>query len=414
MSDSLPRNAANLANHARIETTALRSRRRACARILGSTLMLAGGTAIGQEKHSHGGGDDLAPVRLITKEDLRQPSVVRDISPLTIELEPLVETDSIPVVTALASDPSGSYLAIAGDDHAIRIYSTGQQRVIRTFKMHRDWIRSLQFAPVTDQPQRTADAAGKHLPPVKLFSGADDGLVYSWHGEAPVAIADFGFPIRSLSFSAEQNLLAIGGFNKKIVVFDVQNESFRHILECDCGDQRTVRFSPDGTKLLCGGRDGEVNVWETATGRVLAKYTAHRGRIFTAGFSSDGSKITSVGEDRRLVHYDLVAQNALPQSLELPAKLMSMCLINDSIVAMSGADNTIKLFDFAANDVIAELDDHEGTVAVMCRVGRMLASGSFDTTVKLWNLDHVEERRRLSGRPVGLTPLEVDEKLRIR
>ncbi|HBE72277.1 MAG TPA: hypothetical protein DDW52_29435, partial [Planctomycetaceae bacterium] len=237
----------------------------------------------------------------------------------------------------------------------------------------------------------------------------------SWqHGQPPLAIADFGFAIRALSYSASQGLLAIGGFNEKIVVFDVRNRAFRHTLQCDCGDQRTVSFSPDGTKLLCGGRDGEVNVWETQTGNVLAKYRAHRGRIFTAGFSSDSSKITSVGEDRRLVHYDLLAQKVLPQSLELPAKLMSMCLINDSIVAMSGADNKIKLYDFAANDLIAELDDHEGTVAVMCPIGPMLASGSFDTTVKLWNLNRVEERRQLSGRPVGHTPLEVDEKLRIR
>ncbi|GAB5401866.1 MAG: WD40 repeat domain-containing protein [Aureliella sp.] len=400
MSQKLPKNASigkPSVNHLRQRQL---SRRAAVARVFAGGTLALGGAITARAQDTRG----LPKTRLISKEDLaaRQP-IPGSIVPHVIELQPLEETDSIPVVTALASDASGSYLAIAGDDHAVRIYSTELKRVIRTVKAHVDWIHALQF----DSPP----AGSTNVP--RLYSAGDDGFVYCWQqGQPPVSLAKFEFAIRSLSFSTDRNLLAVGGFDERIVLFDTQSRRYKRVLTCDCGDQRTVRFSPDGSQLLCGGRDGEVNVWNSETGQKIACYAAHSGRIHTASFSSSGDKITSVGEDRRLVQYDLAAQRVLPLPLELPSKLMSMSLINDSIVAIAGADNSIQLYDFNAEQLIANLTSHEGTVAVLCPVGKMLASGSFDTTVRIWDLEEVDAQRR--QQPVRMTPIEVDDKLRIR
>ena len=93
---------------------------------------------------------------------------------------------------------------------------------------------------------------------------------------------------------------------------------------------------------------------------------------------------------------------------------MSMSLINDSIVAIAGADNSKQLYDFENEKIIADLHSHEGTVAVLCPLGKMLASGSFDTTVRIWDLESIDAQRAHSEQPVRFNPLAVDENLRIR
>lgn len=383
----------------------LLARRQMLQRCIGGALAVCTATSANAQDR-----DAIPSGKPVTRAELEaRKSLDRDFVPHVIKLEPLEETDSIPVVTALASDPSGTYLAIAGDDHAVRIYSNELKRVIITAKAHTDWIHALQFGSAIELDNNAATDLSFEVP--KLYSAGDDGQVICWQqGEPPQAV-DFSFPIRSLSYSTEENLLAVGGFDQHIVLFDTKTQRLRSKLKCDCGDQRTVRFSPDGRRVLCGGRDGEIKVWDTETAALITAYKAHTGRIFTASFSSDGNRVTSVGEDRRLAQYDLAGQRLLPSSLELPNKLMAMSLINDSIVAIAGADNSIQLYDFQNEILVANLIAHEGTVAVLCPLGKMLASGSFDTTVRIWDLEQFDARRR---QPVGLMPIRVDEKLRIR
>ena len=92
---------------------------------------------------------------------------------------------------------------------------------------------------------------------------------------------------------------------------------------------------------------------------------------------------------------------------------MSMCLINDNMVAAAGADNSIVLVDVQSNQAVAQLKGHTGTVAVMLPCGEYVASWSFDTTIRIWNLAHIAERGAQAGRPVG-APLKFDSKLQIR
>ncbi|MDX1929341.1 MAG: hypothetical protein SFV81_22635 [Pirellulaceae bacterium] len=94
-------------------------------------------------------------------------------------------------------------------------------------------------------------------------------------------------------------------------------------------------------------------------------------------------------------------------------RLMSMCLINDQLVAVAGSDNSIHLYGMMIDDVIAKLKGHFGTVAIMCPCGEMLASGSFDTSVRTWDLAAEVPQQAKSTMPVGLAPLDVDAKMRI-
>lgn len=319
---------------------------------------------------------------------------------LEIPLDPLRPELSPPVVTALASSRDGLYLAAAGDDHVIRLIDVEQGRVVGNFSGHTDWIQTLVFSASSKQ----------------LYSSGNDGRVLLWEaGQVePQEVLRLPYAVRCLSLSTHKQLLAVGGFGTEVGLWDLREGKWHLKFSCSCGDQRCVRFSPDGERLLCGGRDGNIRVWDTTTGEELMHVPLHRDRVHTAAFSADGRVVTSVGDDRRIVRYDLLAQQVTLDRELKGAKLRSLCLINDYLIAAAGADNAIHIFDVLADEELGKLTGHTGSVAVMCSCADMLVSGSFDTTVRLWKIDSSLLQVRGITKPVGLAPLEVDRNMEIR
>lgn len=308
---------------------------------------------------------------------------------------------SAPVVTALAASRDGRFLAAAGDDHVIRLLDVASSRVVGEFAGHTDWIQTLVFSADSKQ----------------LYSSGNDGRVLRWEygrPNSPDEVVRLPFAVRCLSLSTQKQFLAVGGFGEEVGIWNLQTARWHLKFSCSCGDQRCVRFSPAGDRLLCGGRDGHLRVWDTATGAELAHVPLHSRRVHTAAFSTDGNIVTSVSDDRHLVRYDLSAGKVTLDRELKGAKLRSLCLINDYLIAAAGADNAIHIFDVLADEELGKLTGHTGSVAVMCSCADMLVSGSFDTTVRLWKLEPSLRNVRGLTKPVSRAPLEVDQNMEIR
>jgi WD40 repeat protein len=66
-----------------------------------------------------------------------------------------------------------------------------------------------------------------------------------------------------------------------------------------------LTFSPDGKLLAAGGTDGQVHLWEVATGRKLFLLTGHDGWVRTLCFSNDGRYLASGSGDRTIRVWDI-------------------------------------------------------------------------------------------------------------
>jgi WD40 repeat protein len=130
-----------------------------------------------------------------------------------------------------------------------------------------------------------------------------------------------------------------------------------------------VLFSPDGKTLASGGKDGEVRLWDTATGEQRHTLLGHPEGGASLAFSPDGKTLASGGGDR-----------------------------------------TIKLWDVATGQEKATLQGHTAGVSGLAFSpdGKTLASGSADQTVRLWAVATGAELRVLStghaGRLVPFSP----------
>jgi WD40 repeat protein/uncharacterized protein YndB with AHSA1/START domain len=64
------------------------------------------------------------------------------------------------------------------------------------------------------------------------------------------------------------------------------------------GGLMSIAASGDGKRLVTGGNDGLVRVWDAATGNELATMKGHGGAVFCVAFSPDGKRVASSSADR--------------------------------------------------------------------------------------------------------------------
>lgn len=321
-----------------------------------------------------------------------------------IRLKSLDDATSAPVVTALAASPDGRFIAIAGDDHAIRILDANSGEEVQVVIGHSDWIRCLAFRSQAD---------GETLP--LLYSAGDDGRVLEWTYAQPLQSRELirlPFAVRTLDISDDDQMLAIGGFSTDVLVWDLSSDLLAQRFRSESQSQNCVQFSPDGTHVACGDRSGMLTVWNVASGERVAAYELHRNGISALAFSRDGRHLTSAGADRRLVRLDLTTGRTLWERELGPSKLQALCVIDEQTVAAAGSDNRIRLYDIATDSVKVELEGHWGSVAVLAPFGSKLISGSFDTTVRIWDLKAAGNQSSV-GLPV-LAPVQIDTGWQIR
>ena len=235
-------------------------------------------------------------------------------------------------------------------------------------------------------------------------------------------------PIYAVAISPDNRMVASGGAGKMnrgdsepsglIRMWDLLTKELRPILRSK-SPVSTLTFSPNSRMLAAGNGDGTIQIWDAGTGELIREYKDHKESVWKVDFSPDNKWLLSVSLDGTSLLKNLRADGE-----ELPifnqhgtpihaASFSPVDKDDEYTFATGGADKSIQLWKAHTknnNDLLRDnqtLYGHNDSVWILefSRDGQDLASGSLDGTVRLWDLDILRERFKITGHTGGIKAL---------
>ena len=66
-----------------------------------------------------------------------------------------------------------------------------------------------------------------------------------------------------------------------------------------------MSFSPDGERIVSGGSDNTLKVWDAQTGQETLTLKGHSSVVRSVSFSTDGKRIVSGSHDKTVKVWDI-------------------------------------------------------------------------------------------------------------
>uniref|UniRef100_A0A2K6S5U8 Transducin beta like 3 n=1 Tax=Saimiri boliviensis boliviensis TaxID=39432 RepID=A0A2K6S5U8_SAIBB len=115
-----------------------------------------------------------------------------------------------------------------------------------------------------------------------------------------------------MAFDPTSTLLATGGCDGAVRVWDIVRHYGTHHFRGSPGVVHLVAFHPDPTRLLLfsSAADAAIRVWSLQDRSCLAVLTAHYSAVTSLAFSADGHTMLSSGRDKICIIWDLQSHQA--------------------------------------------------------------------------------------------------------
>lgn len=206
--------------------------------------------------------------------------------------------------------------------------------------------------------------------------------------------------IANLAFDPSGAMLASGGYDKTVKVWDFDSGALLRTLEGHRGTIFSVAFSPMGKMLASGSFDTTVRLWDLGSGRLLRTLVGHESIVSSIAFDPTGQMLAGGGRDRTVKLWE-VGSGKLLRILEGHSNDVVSVAFDPLgwAIATASRDNTVRLWEVASGRILHILEGHGGFVLSVAfdPTGQTLASGSRDNTVKLWEVATGKLLRTLEG-----------------
>jgi serine/threonine protein kinase len=233
-----------------------------------------------------------------------------------------------------------------------------------------------------------------------VFAGGYDGAVWMWQRETGELIRKFSGHRRVITGLAVtpdgKQLLAAADLQVDVRVWDVATgQETGRLSGTRVGCPRLV-LTPDGRRVAASGSEGIVRIWDLATQTEVSRLVGHRGDILALVFSHDGKRAITSSFDETLRYWDVEAGTEIHHIPTPGAQINTIAFTPQErqILVAGGTgdrkdrDYTLRLLDVETGAEVFRFPGHRLLVTrvVVSADGRSVLSGSWDTTVRLWQL----------------------------
>jgi WD40 repeat protein len=312
-------------------------------------------------------------------------------------------TGSVGSINAVAIDPAGRTIALAGSKGTIELWETGGVAPRLTIAAHTGAVYSVDFSP-----------DGK-----ELASGGADQIIRVWRvadGESIRTIASQSGYLNDVAFSPNGAWLAAGDASG-LIVWRVRDWTVHFRKVIGLSGVNGVAFSDDGRFLAASASgDSTVRIFRTADSSFVRSF---KGLAWSLAFAPDGRTIVG-GSNGGVVRMWRVTDGMLMATLRVgEGQLRSVAFSPDGESIVGGSsDNSVMLWRRADSTFLpVVLGAHSSSVTAVAYGpdGQGLVSGSQDGQFRSWSVDRRFDFSSLSSSLLSVVvPVDSTGSLRIR
>lgn len=205
-------------------------------------------------------------------------------------------------ISSAVFTPDGKNIVSGSNDKTIRIWDVSLGKELQKFTVQNTGVKNVSVSPDGQYIVSCGFDNGERRTNMKLWSISTGKEILEYMGYSAESSASFS-PDSKFVLSCGGRAAAAWLINKEI--YD------RNFVHTDTIN--SVRFSPDGKKIVTGSSDRTIRLWDFASQKELSVFRGHTAAVTSVAFSPDGRQIISGSMDNTIRLWDVASGKELRQ-----------------------------------------------------------------------------------------------------
>ena len=283
-------------------------------------------------------------------------------------------------VSSVAYSPDGKHIASAALDGTVKIWAGDTGLEVVKLAGH-----SLAAFAVAYRPDGLQVASVEPIKPgvdtIKLWDVASGREVKKV--KTPEAATGY-----AVAYSPDGSRIAYGAKDGTVKIWDTATRVETRTFKGHTDLVSAVAYSPDGKRIASASWDNTVRIWDIATGQEVRTFTEHHGPVYAVAYSPDGERIASAGSDGIVKVCDIAIAGNVRTLKGHTDQVYGVAFSPDgSRIASASWDKSVKIWDSSTGSVLMTIRGHSDHVQALSYRpdGRRIASAGHDKRVRIWD-----------------------------
>ncbi|KAL9257244.1 WD40 repeat-containing protein [Drosera capensis] len=298
-------------------------------------------------------------------------------------------------VCACAWSPVGSLLASGSGDSTARIWSVAEKGSSGPTNA----VVLNHYKGRTNEKSKDVTTLDWNGDGTLLATGSYDGQARIWNtnGELKATLSKHKQPIFSLKWNNKGDYLLTGSCDKTAIVWDVKTEECKQQFDLHTGPTLDVDWR-NNSSFATSSTDKLIYVWKIGDLIPIKTFAGHKGEVNCVKWDPSGSLLASCSDDVTAKIWSLKQDTFIHDFKEHSKEIYTIRWSptgpgtdnpNQPLVLASASfDSTVKIWDVELGKLLYNFNAHREPVysIAFSPTGEYLASGSLDQFLHIWSL----------------------------